>query len=185
MARLRKEEEARTYERMLNPAPPSETLTQRFPTASHGHLFPPTSAAQEEEDEMTYADVNRQMALIANVLISIIACSVAIWKMAWHWDTPARLALSMAGSITVAIAEVAIYAGYIGRVSEAKTKERKKVETKTVQESWVIEGRSNGQKEKGGTTSQKSVSTAIKGSSGHASEIPLGGLRMRSGLGEK
>jgi hypothetical protein len=185
MARLRKEEEARSYERMLNPLPPSETLTQRFPAASHGHLFPPISAAQEDEDEMTYADVNRQMALIANVLISIIACSVAIWKMAWHWETPARLALSMTGSIVVAVAEVAIYAGYIGRVSEAKTKERRKVETKTVQESWVIEGRANGLKEKGGQTAQRNIKTAMKEGSGHASELPLGGLRMRSGLGEK
>jgi hypothetical protein len=185
MARLRKDEEARTYERMLNPLPPSETLTQRFPAASHGHLFPPTSAEQGEEDEMTYADVNRQMALIANVLISIIACSVAIWKMAWHWDPPARLALSMAGSIIVAVAEVAIYAGYIGRVSEAKAKERKKVEKKTVQESWIIEGRANGLKENGVNTTHKNVKTATKGGSGRASEIPISGLRMRSGLGEK
>jgi hypothetical protein len=182
MARLRKEEEARSYERMLNPLPPSETLTQRFPAASYGHLFPPTAADQDEDDEMTYADVNRQMALIANVLISIIACSVAIWKVAWHWNTPQRLALSMAGSLLVAVAEVAIYAGYIGRVSEAKAIERKKVEKKTVQESWVIEGRANGE-EKG--NNQRKTKSVPKGGSGHASDIPLGGLRMRSGLGDK
>jgi hypothetical protein len=170
---------------MLNPQPASETLTQRFPAASHGHLFPPTSATDEEDEEMTYADVNRQMALIANVLISIIACSVAIWKVAWHWATPQRLALSMAGSIIVAVAEVAIYAGYIERVSEAKAKERKKVEKKTVQESWVIEGKGNGQKGKGEKSEQIKTKEGPNKGSGHAVEIPLGGLRMRSGLGEK
>jgi hypothetical protein len=172
MARLRKEEEARTYERMLNPLPPSEALTSRYPAASYGHLFPPTAAEQAEEEEMTYADINRQMALIANVLVSIIACSVAIWKVAWHWNTPQRLALSMAGSIIVAVAEVAIYAGYIGRVSEAKAKERKKVEKKTVAESWVIEG-------KGASGKGKKAAKPI------VDDISLGGLRMRAARGEK
>lgn len=170
MARLRREEESRSYERMLNPLPASEALISRYPTNTYGHLFPP--AQTEEDDEMTYADVNRQMALIANVLISIIACSVAIWKVAWHWNTPARLALSMTGSIVVAVAEVAIYAGYIGRVSEAKTKERKKVEKKTVENSWVIEGKNGdtgAEKKVGGNTTQ---SSAIKNS--------IAGMRSRT-----
>jgi len=160
---------------MLNPSPPSETLTQRFPTASYGHLYPPPSQQQGEDDEMTYADINRQMALIANVLISIIACSVAIWKVAWHWNTPQRLALSMAGSLVVAVAEVAIYAGYIGRVSEAKAKEKKKVERKVVKESWVIEA-------KGGKKSD-----TIRHVKGSASNVPFdepsSGLRLREGRG--
>jgi hypothetical protein len=172
MARLRKEEEARTYERMLNPLPPSEALTSRFPAASYGHLFPPTSAELAEEEEVTYADINRQMALIANVLISIIACSVAIWKVAWHWNTPERLALSMVGSIVVAVAEVAIYAGYIGRVSEAKAKEKKKIERKTVSESWVIEGKKDGGKGK------KTTEPVVE-------DISLGGMRLRAARAEK
>jgi hypothetical protein len=174
MARLRKQEEARVYERMLNPEPPSEALTSRFPAASHGHLFPPTSAGQAEDEEMTYADINRQMALIANVLISIIACSVAIWKVAWHWETPARLALSMCGSILVAVAEVAIYAGYIGRVSEAKAKERKKIERKTVKESWVIAGKTSGEKKVGGTATK-----------GNIEVTSLGALRLRGAGSQK
>jgi len=120
---------------------------------------------------MTYADINRQMALIANVLISILACSVALWKVAWHWSVPQRLALSMTGSLVVAVAEVAIYAGYIGRLKEAKTKEKKKVERKEVGESWVIEARHD---------SKQSIKSTRK----VVSEVPLSGLRLRTGRGE-
>jgi hypothetical protein len=163
MARLRKEEEARSYEKMLHPV--SETFNLRFPTASQGHLFPPTRQEESEDDEVTYADINRQMALIANVLISIIACSIAIWKAAWHWPVPSRLALAMTGSITVAVAEVAIYAGYLGRVADARKVERKKVEKKTIAKSWVIEGRKEGP--------MKTVKKM-------ANDAPVAGLRQRT-----
>jgi hypothetical protein len=168
MARLRKEEEARSYERMLHP--PSESFNLRFPTASQGHLFPPTQQETSDDDEVTYADINRQMALIANVLISIIACSIAIWKAAWHWEVPARLALAMTGSITVAVAEVAIYAGYLGRIDDAKKVEKKKVEKKVIAESWVIEGRKGG--------GMKTVKNMVN-------EVPVAGLRQRTAHGEK
>jgi hypothetical protein len=168
MARLRKEEEARSYEKMLHPV--QETFNLRLPTASQGHLFPPTQQETFEDDEVTYADINRQMALIANVLISIIACSIAIWKAAWHWPVPARLALAMAGSITVAVAEVAIYAGYLGRIADAKKVEKKKVERKVVAESWVIEGRKEG--------TMKTVKKMKK-------EVHVTGLRQRTAHVEK
>lgn len=168
MACLRKEEENRSYEKMLHPT--SETFNLRFPTTSQGHLFPPTKQESDEDDEVTYADINRQMALIANVLISIIACSIAIWKAAWHWPVPSRLALAMAGSITVAVAEVAIYAGYLGRIADAKKVERKKIEKKTIASSWVIEGRKEGP-----------VRTVKK----MASEAPVAGLRQRTAQGGK
>ena len=138
MARLRAEEEARNYERMLNPPLKPETFAQRYANSPHAHLFP--STAKEEEDEVTYADVNRQLALILNVLISIIACSVTIWMAARHWSVPPRLALSLSGSGVVAIAEVVIYSGYIRRVKEAKEKEKTKVEHKEIFETWVIDG---------------------------------------------
>lgn len=168
MARLRKEEENRFYEKMLHST--SEPFNSRFPTASQGHLFPPTKQESDEDDEVTYADINRQMALIANVLISIIACSIAIWKAAWHWPVPSRLALAMAGSITVAVAEVAIYAGYLGRIADAKKVERKKVEKKTIASSWVIEGRKEG---------------PVRAVKKMASEVPVAGLRQRAVQGVK
>ena len=139
MARLRREEEARTYERMTNPPIPMETFAQRFPMSSAAHAFP-SYQEPEAEDEVTYADINRQMAVIANVLLSIIACAGAIWVAARWWSTPARLALSMSGSLLVGVAEVVVYGGYIRRVSEAKGKERDVKEIKEVVRTWVVGG---------------------------------------------
>jgi hypothetical protein len=140
MNRLRKEEEQRQYELMLNPPPPRETFKQRFPnaTSSYGGAQIGTSS---EEDEVTYADINRQMALIINILVSIIATSVTVWIAARRWEVPQRLALSMCTSGVVAIAEVAIYMGYIRRIKDAKEKERAKVERKEVMETWVLDGK--------------------------------------------
>lgn len=144
MARLRAEAEEKQYNHMLTHAStlPIHTLSQTA-ASQQGYLYPPLPSKEEDED-MTYADINRQMALIANVLISILACSIGVWKAAWHWDVPSRLALSMASSILVAAAEVAIYAGYIGRLSEARERERKKVEVRRVGERWVIEAGGGG-----------------------------------------
>ncbi|KAI9745998.1 MAG: hypothetical protein M1818_000679 [Claussenomyces sp. TS43310] len=147
MARLRREEESRAYERMVNPPPPMETFSQRFPRASAAHAFSSTSAYQplnissgDEDDEMTYSDVNRQVMLIINVLISIVACAAALWMAARWWSTPARLALSMSGSLVVAIAEFAVYTGYIRRLSQAKGREGASAEIKEVLKTWVVSG---------------------------------------------
>jgi hypothetical protein len=138
MARLRREEEARAYERMINPPLPSETFSQRFPNSSQANLFPPAQADIGEDDEISYADINRQMALIINILISIVACSVAIWMAARHWSTPSRLGLSMGGSGMIGVAEVVVYAGYLRRLKEAREKGRKEVEIKEIIKTWVI-----------------------------------------------
>jgi hypothetical protein len=151
MARLRREEEARSYERMTNPPPPMETFAQRFPMSSAAHAFP-SYQEPELEDEITYAEINRQMALILNVLVSIVACAGALWVMARWWSTPARLALSMSGSLLVGVAEVVVYGGYIRRVSEAKEKEKGVKEVKEVLKSWVVGG-----KEADGDETEKSV----------------------------
>ncbi|KAK0346608.1 ATP-dependent DNA helicase chl1 [Friedmanniomyces endolithicus] len=140
--RLRAQEEQRQYERMVNPAPPAETFNPRTPSAG-GHTFnPATSHGQtgvDEVDEVTYADVHRQMILIINILVSIITCSVFIWIAARRWSVPQRLGLSMSGSGLVAAAEVAIYFGYIKRLNDAKQKEVKAVERKEILETWVID----------------------------------------------
>ncbi|KAK6436242.1 hypothetical protein LTR95_007570 [Oleoguttula sp. CCFEE 5521] len=146
MRRLRLDEEQRQYDRMLNPIPGRETFTQRFPGAFDPNTSHGSTGISNHVDDTTYQDVERQMALILNVLVSIICCAVAIWIAARRWSVPSRLGLSMGGSLTVAVAEVAIYFGYIRRVSEAKTKEGKVVETKEVEETWVIEKSKGGKK---------------------------------------
>ncbi len=141
MAHLRREEEARSYERMTNPPPPMETFAQRFPYSSAAHAFSNQQSMRSketEEDGVTYADVNRQMALILNVLLSIVACSAAIWIAARWWSTPARLALSMSGSLLVGIAEVVVYSGYIRRIGEAKKEAGRLTEVKEVVNTWVV-----------------------------------------------
>ncbi|MCJ1232846.1 hypothetical protein MMC14_000800 [Varicellaria rhodocarpa] len=141
MARLRTEEEARSYERMINPPLPVQSFAQRFPNSSHSKLFDGGKVSKEEEDdEVTYADINRQMALILNILISIVACSVALWIAARHWTTPKRLGLSMGGSGMIGVAEVVVYAGYLRRIKEAKEKGKKHVEVKEIIKTWVIGG---------------------------------------------
>ena len=140
MARLRREEEDRAYERMINPPLPRETFSQRFPNSSHAALFPAAQADIGEDDEVSYADINRQMTLIINILVSIVACSVAIWLAAHHWGTPARLGLSMGGSGMVGIAEVVVYAGYLRRIKEARERGRKDIEIKEIVKTWIIGG---------------------------------------------
>lgn len=143
MQRLRQQEEQREYERMINPLPEKESFGQRYPNAAGASFNPNTYHGQTGNDgvadDVTYQDIDRQVALIINVLVSIIACAVALWVVARHWSVPQRMALSMGGSLTVAAAEVAIYLGYIRRIEEAKGKEIKKTEKKEVSETWVIE----------------------------------------------
>ncbi|KAI9676849.1 MAG: hypothetical protein M1817_006688 [Caeruleum heppii] len=137
MAQLRRDEEVRAYQRMLHPPLQPETFAQRFPSSPHAHMMP---SIISDEDEDTYADVNRQMAVIINILVSIIACSVAIWMATSHWSIPRRLGLSMGGSGVVAVAEVVVYNSYIRRVHEAKKTERARVETKEIINTWIIGG---------------------------------------------
>lgn len=144
MARLRREEEALAYERMINPPLPMETFQQRFPNAAGSKLF--GNVEVNEDDEVTYADLDRQMALIINVIVSIVACSVALWLASRHWSTPRRLGLSMGGSGLVAVAEIVVYMGYLRRVTKAKEKTKKQREVKEIINTWEIGTRKNGSK---------------------------------------
>jgi TMEM199 family protein len=137
MARLRKEEEARAYERMINPPPPYLREAEK---GNHPRTIGSDDIGQE--DELTFADINRQVAAIFNVLLSIVACSVAIWMAARHWSTPSRLGLSMGGGGLVGVAEVAIYAGYLRRILESKQKEKKIVERKVITDTWSTQEKS-------------------------------------------
>jgi hypothetical protein len=140
MARLRREEESRGYERMTHDPPGVEAFSSRYPTASAAHAFSSTAAyiPATETDEMTYADIDRQMMLIFNVLVSVVACAAAIWMVGKWWSTPARLALSMSGSLLVGVAEVVVYTGYIRRLGEARGKEKNVKEVKKIINTWVV-----------------------------------------------
>jgi len=131
-----------------------------FTTPAAPALFTPSSEAyRQEEDEMTYSDVNRQMTLIFNVIVTIVACGVSIWLIARHFSAPTRLALSMGGALIVGVAEVVIYAGYIRRLGEAKTKEKKTKEVKSISETWATGSK---KMQKRGLSSEENVRQRIR-----------------------
>jgi hypothetical protein len=134
MARLRAQEEAASYERMLNPPPMRESFSQRFPSSRTQF-----SIGVDEDDDVSFEEVHRQIILIINVLVSIICVAIFIWVAARHWSVGKRLGLSMGGSGAVAIAEVVVYSGYVRKVKEAKRLEKKKPEIKEIVQSWVLD----------------------------------------------
>ncbi|KAJ4269495.1 hypothetical protein NW762_001155 [Fusarium torreyae] len=73
MARLRREEEARSYERMMNPIPHQETFKDRFPhsAAAFAEVNRPTSAADIGDEDIAMEEVHKQVTLIINFLVSI------------------------------------------------------------------------------------------------------------------
>ena len=141
----------------MTSTPTPETFSQCFPhapTTSPAHAFSSTAAYMSSADtgdsDVTYADIDKQMAVIFNVLISIVACAAAIWIAARWWNTPVRLAASMGGGGLVGIAECVVYWGYIRRVGEAKKEEGKKKEVREVVGTWVFGG-DQGDENEGGS----------------------------------
>ncbi|OTA98870.1 hypothetical protein M426DRAFT_68909 [Hypoxylon sp. CI-4A] len=141
MARLRREEEERSYERMLKKAPPRESFARRFPDAPMTHSFAEVNRPSNPEDlgdDFEHGDVQKQITLVINFLISIFGCGAALWLAARWWSVPARLFLSLGGSIVVAIAEVAVYSAYTWRMAEGEKNQKKAKELKEIVQTWVV-----------------------------------------------
>lgn len=142
MARLRREEEERSYERMLKGAPGRETFAQRFPNAPMAQSFAAVNKPNRESDlgdeEISQAEIQKQITLIINFLISIAGCAAAIWIVAKWWSTPARLFLTLGGSIVVGIAEVAVYSAYSWRMAQGDKKQKAMKEVKEIVKTWVV-----------------------------------------------
>ncbi|KAI1016110.1 hypothetical protein LB504_009179 [Fusarium proliferatum] len=140
MARLRREEEARSYERMINPPPQHETFKDHFPSsaASFAAANRPTSASDLGDDDMAMEEVHKQVTLIINFLVSIAGVAGTLWVTARWWSLPARMFLTMGGSILVAIAEVVVYNAYIWKMDQGRKKHGKVKEVREVVESWVL-----------------------------------------------
>ncbi|OLN97695.1 hypothetical protein CCHL11_09178 [Colletotrichum chlorophyti] len=143
MARLRREQEERSYQRMLKQPSRTEAFSQQFPdAAARAHAFAEVNRPMREldngDDEVTYGDVQKQVIVIFNFLVSIIGVAVTIWIAARWWDITARIFLTLGGAIVVAIAEVAMYSGYVWRLGEAKSKTKEPHEIKEVLQTWVL-----------------------------------------------
>lgn len=145
MARLRREEEERSYERMLNAAPTRESFAQRFPNAppmgladSFAEANKPYRQSDMGDDEISHAEIQKQVTLIVNFLVSIAGCAAAIWIAAQWWPTPARLFLTLGGCLVVAVAEVAVYYAYNWRMAEGDRKQEMKQEVRQIVKTWVV-----------------------------------------------
>lgn len=141
MARLRREEEERSYERMLKKAPPRESFAPRAPPAPMTHSFAEVnrpSRAEDIGDDIEHGDIQKQITLVINFIVSVFGCGAALWMAARWWSVPARLFLSLGGSIIVAIAEVAVYSAYTWRMAEGEKNLKKKKEIKEIIQTWVI-----------------------------------------------
>ncbi|KAL5091528.1 hypothetical protein Trisim1_003130 [Trichoderma cf. simile WF8] len=140
MARLRREEDARAYERMINPPPPLETFQHRFPNAAQAFAEAnrPNNSEDLGDDEVTYNEIHRQVMLIINFLVSIAGVAVTLWIAGRWWSLSSRIFLSLGGSILVAIAEVAVYSSYVWRMGEAKSKQGAVKEIKEVVQTWIV-----------------------------------------------
>ncbi|GKT48727.1 uncharacterized protein ColSpa_08908 [Colletotrichum spaethianum] len=151
MARLRREEEERTYQRMMKQPSRMETFSQQFPNAAtRAHAFAEVNRPMREsdngDDEVTLGDVQKQMMVILNFLISVIGVAATIWIAARWWSITARIFLTLAGSILVLVAEVAVYSGYVWRMTEAKANRNEPEEIKEVMQTWVLGEDGNGDK---------------------------------------
>jgi hypothetical protein len=149
---------------MVNQPSRMETFSQQFPGAlSTVHAFAevnrPTNKSDEGDDDVTYSDVHKQMMLLLNFLVSIFGVAATLWIAARWWNTTARLFLTLGGSILVAIAEVAVYNGYIWRMGEAKIRQDKMKEVKEVVGSWTV-GADGG--EKTATTEEDAILVGAK-----------------------
>lgn len=143
MARLRREQEQQEYERMTNPLPPMETFSQRFPNSTHmaqafAAVNRPSRVADLGDDDVTYSDVHRQLMLILNFVASILGVAATLWIVARWWSTPARLFLTLGGSLLVGVAEVAVYSGYVWHLGQAKKKDNTLKEVKQVVQTWTV-----------------------------------------------
>ncbi|KAK8035774.1 hypothetical protein PG991_001847 [Apiospora marii] len=145
MERLRRDEEERSYERMLKAGPTRETFAQRFPNAPPLSLVESFAAANRPhqksdlgEETISQEEIQQQVTLIINFLISIAGCAAALWIAARWWSTPARLFLALGGSIVVAVAEVAVYNAYQWRMVQGDKKQQAKKEVRSIVKTWIV-----------------------------------------------
>lgn len=146
MARLRRDEEERTYERLIQKR---DTFSQRFPGAPMGMAqafaeINRPNKTDDIEDDFEFGDAQRQVTLIFNFLVSIFGVGGALWMLAKWWSTPARLFLALGGSIVVAIAEVIVYSIFNWRMKEGGKREERRKENKEIVGTWVVGGSDGG-----------------------------------------
>ncbi|CAI5757189.1 unnamed protein product [Candida verbasci] len=123
MERLRLEEKEREYKRLINPPPEYNTL---YELKLEDELITPQQAHKELKNQLT---------TIVNIMVSVGSVSYAIWywtKSSWGLKESSRVLVTIFFGLLILIAEVVVYLGYINKIEDARTKERKKKEIKKV-----------------------------------------------------
>lgn len=125
---------------MINPPAKHETFNDRFPNAASSYVAvnKPMTYADTGDDEVTLNEVHRQVMLILNFMASILGVAGTLWVVARWWSLPARIFLTLFGSIVVAIAEVGVYWAYVWKMDKGNTKEKTLKEKKEVIQTWVV-----------------------------------------------
>lgn len=181
MARLRRDEEERIYQRMVSSTSTPfaytttnmTTFAQQFPSSNanaFASVHRPANKADEGDDDATMNDVHRQVMLVINFLATIFGCAATLWILGRWWSTPARLFLTMGGSMVVGVAEIGVYYAYVWHLGDAKRKDEKVKEVKEVVETWVV-----GKEEKDEPTDILSTEVGEKDGEGT-------GVRLRKGV---
>lgn len=113
MARLRAEQEAREYRLLLQQRAQEQVQTDTFD-------------GEGGDDDISPS-------LVLNMLLSVIMCAwVAFYTTKWLFSDGVRVLCALGTGVIVGAAEVTVYAAYLRKVSDARRKERRKREIKTV-----------------------------------------------------
>ena len=123
MERLRLEAKEQEYRKLINPTPQFSTL---YEEKLDEHDLTPQQAAKELKNQLT---------TIVNIIISVVSVAYAIWywtETSWGLPLSYRVLLSVFFGILVLVAEVVVYMGYLNKIEDARTRERKKKEVKKV-----------------------------------------------------
>jgi len=148
MARLRREEENRAYERMVGP-PRLETFAQRFPGApsaggmSTEQAFAEINRPLKEDEgpaEISMKEVNRQLTVVFNVLVSIFGVAATMW-FATRWrPATERVLWCLFAAILTAVADAVIYSGVLGNMLGEPMKKKSKSEVREIVNTWEVGG---------------------------------------------
>lgn len=142
MARLRREEEARAYERMLNPPdlphlPPNASFD---PYAAVHKPSDPSDNADDDGIAIVAKELNQQLMVVLNILLSMLGTAAAAWFASRWWSITARVFLALGAAILVAAADVVVFSGFVGRVREGRERGKKETDVRRVVGTWVVGG---------------------------------------------
>lgn len=121
--RLRAKEEE--YQSLINPSPEINTLYESKFDDEFSHQTP----------VQAHKELRHQLTTIVNILISVGSVVYAIWywtESSWGLPNSYRVLMCLFFGLLILVAETVVYLGYLNKIEDAKIRERKKKEVKTV-----------------------------------------------------